>query len=64
VKFTYLELPDGLAFLTAQIAGHEVTRSGFEPVSGGRGGMAWFPVLAPEKPKKNLNGNFRPSGCG
>jgi hypothetical protein len=27
VKFTYLELPDGLAFLTAQIAGHEVVYS-------------------------------------
>jgi hypothetical protein len=27
VKFTYLELPDGGAFLTAQIAGHEVVYS-------------------------------------
>lgn len=27
VKFTYLELPDGDAFLTAQIAGHEVVYS-------------------------------------
>ena len=27
VKFTYLELPDGEAFLTAQIAGHEVVYS-------------------------------------
>jgi hypothetical protein len=27
VKFTYLELPDGWAFLTAQIAGHEVVYS-------------------------------------
>jgi hypothetical protein len=27
VKFTYVELPDGQAFLTAQIAGHEVVYS-------------------------------------
>jgi hypothetical protein len=27
VKFTYSELPDGKAFLTAQIAGHEVVCS-------------------------------------
>ena len=27
VKFTYEELPDGKAFLTAQIAGHEVVYS-------------------------------------
>jgi len=27
VKFTYLELPDSRAFLTAQIAGHEVVYS-------------------------------------
>ena len=27
VKFAYLELPDGTAFLTAQIAGHEVVYS-------------------------------------
>ena len=27
VKFTYLALPDGEAFLTAQIAGHEVVYS-------------------------------------
>jgi hypothetical protein len=27
VKFTYLELPGGSAFLTAQIAGHEVVYS-------------------------------------
>jgi hypothetical protein len=27
VKFTYLEFPDGAAFLTAQIAGHEVVYS-------------------------------------
>ncbi len=27
VKFTYLELSEGLAFLTAQIAGHEVVYS-------------------------------------
>ena len=27
VKFTYLELPNGEAFLTAQIAGHEVVYS-------------------------------------
>jgi len=27
VKFTYLDLPEGKAFLTAQIAGHEVVYS-------------------------------------
>ena len=27
VKFTYSDLPDGAAFLTAQIAGHEVVYS-------------------------------------
>ena len=27
VKFTYADLPDGAAFLTAQIAGHEVVYS-------------------------------------
>jgi hypothetical protein len=27
VKFTYVDLPDGKAFLTAQIAGHEVVYS-------------------------------------
>ncbi len=27
VKFTYLDLPEGTAFLTAQIAGHEVVYS-------------------------------------
>ena len=27
VKFTYLDLPDGEAFLTAQIAGHHVVYS-------------------------------------
>ena len=27
VKFTYLDLPEGNAFLTAQIAGHEVVYS-------------------------------------
>jgi hypothetical protein len=27
VKFTYLDLPEGEAFLTAQIAGHEVVHS-------------------------------------
>ena len=27
VKFTYLDLPDGQAFLTAQIAGHHVVYS-------------------------------------
>jgi hypothetical protein len=27
VKFTYLELPEGEAFLTAQIAGHDVVYS-------------------------------------
>jgi hypothetical protein len=27
VKFTYFELPDGKAFMTAQIAGHEVVYS-------------------------------------
>ncbi len=27
VKFTYFDLPDGKAFLTAQIAGHEVVYS-------------------------------------
>jgi hypothetical protein len=29
VKFTYLDLPEGKAFLTAQIAGHEVVYSVF-----------------------------------
>jgi hypothetical protein len=28
VKFTYLDLPEGTAFLTAQIAGHDVVYSG------------------------------------
>jgi hypothetical protein len=27
VKFTYVDLPDGAAFLTAQIAGHDVVYS-------------------------------------
>jgi hypothetical protein len=27
VKFTYFDLPDGAAFLTAQIAGHQVVYS-------------------------------------
>lgn len=27
VKFTYLDLPEGTAFLTAQIAGHDVVYS-------------------------------------
>ena len=27
VKFTYVDLPEGIAFLTAQIAGHDVVYS-------------------------------------
>jgi hypothetical protein len=33
VKFAYSELPDGKAFLTAQIAGNEVVLGYFAPVS-------------------------------
>jgi hypothetical protein len=33
VKFTYSDLPDGKAFLTAQIAGHEVVCSVILPQS-------------------------------